>query len=377
MNAAQVAGAVAGVLAAAATASCALAVVAGRRLVLPTERSTIPVIAADTQFVILPATPETLCPGVFGIWAKTDNTHLVVGEILDHDTAAHRVRRRVTAPAARPLKPGEEAIWTSHVFADPGALSADAQSVDLHGDGHAVPAWLIPGPERTAEWAIHIHGIRTTRVTALRSVPAAHQAGMTSLVVSYRGDGEADGLPAAPSMLGSTEWQDLEPAAAYALSHGANGITLVAWSMGAQLALRYLQDGPHRNQITRLVLIAPITDWTATLALALRSAHLPVFLGRMAALVLAAPRMHALVGTSAPIRLDALDWTRNRLHIPTLVIHSRHDTQAPIGPSRRLARANPDTVTLVELTSPGHALEYNTDPGPFTRTIALWLSGSH
>lgn len=369
----QVAVAGTAVVVAAAVACCSLAVVAARRLVLPRPRPTIIVVAYDAESVIVPATPQTLHPGIFGIWAHDDNCHLVVGDILDHDRHAHAVRRRVVHPPARPLYAGESIIWTSHVFAGPEALSSSFENVDLRTSEHVLPAWLIPAPRASTRWAIHIHGIRTTRITALRSVPAAQQAGMTSLVVSFRGDGEADGAPAGASMLGATEWQDLEPAVRYAADHGATHVVLIAWSMGAQVALNYVRRGVSRQFVTGLVLVAPITDWKLALANALRRAHLPAFIARLATQLFASPHLYKVTGAIMPIDLNELDWTRTFLTVPTLVVHSRNDTQAPIQASRQLARANPDVITFVEPTGPDHALEYNTDTDRFTSTISSWL----
>jgi hypothetical protein len=44
--------------------------------------------------------------------------------------------------------------------------------------GGAAPAWLSePAESDDRTWPIHIHGIRTTRITALCSVPIAQELG--------------------------------------------------------------------------------------------------------------------------------------------------------------------------------------------------------
>lgn len=357
----------------AAIGLCGLAIIAARRLVLPRPRPTTHVIRCDNASLTVPADRQTLHPGTFGIWTQDDNTHTVVGEILECDTKARTVRRRIVSDGGRPLRPGEQILWTSHVIPGPGALSTEFEDLELHSDGHTLPAWLVPSPRQTTRWAIHIHGIRTTRVTALRSVPAAQQAGYTSLVISFRGDGEADNTPAAPSMLGATEWHDLEPAIRYARHHGATHIALIAWSMGAEVALNYMQHTDRDQSVDSLALIAPVTDWRAVLANGLRRAHLPTLPAHIAAHVLASPRLHKIAGLRAPVDLSALDWTGTHLAIPTFVIHSRDDTQIPIDTSRQLARSNPDSVTLLETDSADHALEYNVAADHFTATLSTWL----
>jgi pimeloyl-ACP methyl ester carboxylesterase len=196
---------------------------------------------------------------------------------------------------------------------------------------------------------------------------------MTSLIVSFHGDGEAPTPSNGASALGSTEWRDLEPAIEYATSHGATSIALIAWSMGAQLALNYLARGKHRALVGELILIAPITSWNAALRHALRRAHLPAFPANITAWILRTPHLNQIAGIKAPIDLRELDWTTTRLETPTLIVHSQDDTQAPISASRRLAESNPDTVRLIERSDVDHALEYNADPTWFTRVIADWL----
>jgi alpha-beta hydrolase superfamily lysophospholipase len=358
----------------AALAMYVVAVIAARRLVLPHHRPTLKVLACDAESITVPATPQTLHPGIFGVWADSDQHHTLVGEIMSHDERSRTVRRRTIRSSGRELMPGETITWTSHVFPGPAALSPAFENIDLQVDGGIAPAWLIPGARDTTRWAIHIHGIRTTRITALRSVPAANKAGVTSLVVSFRGDGEAPTSPNGASMLGSTEWHDLEPAIRYATSRGATRITIVAWSMGAEVALNYLQKSDRSRFVSDLVLIAPITDWNEAVVHALRRSHLPSFLGRIVAYILRTRRLHRIAGTNAPIDLAELDATHSKLSIPVLIVHSRHDNEAPIEASRALANANLDTVTLVERLDSGHALEYNLDPAWFTETLAGWLS---
>ena len=364
---------VAAILLLAAIGSLILAIIAARRLVLPRKRPALPVLAYDETSITVPATSQTLQPGIFGLWTTPKRGHLVVSDVLEHNTISRTVRRRIIQSTGQPPHSGDSILWTSHVFPGPEALSSAAESLELNVDGGTAPAWLIPGSPGTTRWAIHVHGIRTTRITALRSVPAASAAGITSLVISYHGDGEAPTASNGASMLGSTEWRDLEPAIQFARKHGATDITLIAWSMGAEVAFCYLQNGQSRDLINALVLISPITSWNEALSNALRHAHLPTFIGRLADRILSTAHLHTLAGTPAPINLHELDWTHRIVSIPSLIVHSCHDKESPINASRTLANANRATVTLVESSVGGHALEYNAHPDWFTDTVAAWL----
>ena len=77
------------------------------------------------------------------------------------------------------------------------------------------PSWLFPGGDG-ATWAIHVHGRATTREETLRGVAAFHRAGLTSLVVSYRNDGDAPASPDRRYALGETEWRDIDAAIRFA-----------------------------------------------------------------------------------------------------------------------------------------------------------------
>lgn len=99
------------------------------------------------------------------------------------------------------------------------------------GDGETRDAWLFPGDP--AHWVIHVQGIRTSRGVTLRTVAIAHEAGATSLTITYRR--RRDGPPSRAATLGAREWTELRDAITYARSQGAQRVTVVAWSMGAAL----------------------------------------------------------------------------------------------------------------------------------------------
>ena len=65
-----------------------------------------------------------------------------------------------------------------------------------------------------------------TRQETLRAVPVFRDAGYTTLLVSYRNDGDAPRSDDHRYALGDTEWLDVEAAMRYALDHGARNIVL-------------------------------------------------------------------------------------------------------------------------------------------------------
>src|SRR5690606_28713314 len=110
-----------------------------------------------------------------------------------------------------------------------------------------------------------------SRLVTLRSVEVAERAGLTSLVVTYRGAG--DGPVAQVSYLGQREWSDLADAIAFARLHGASKVFVVAWSMGAGVALELLRREPEAFE--RLVLVAPATNWSHIVRHGIERAGLP------------------------------------------------------------------------------------------------------
>lgn len=354
----------------------ALGIAIARRVVLPSTRRTVSILDADDTTLTLEATRQTTHPGTFGVWFGP-NGHAVIGAIVRHDPAAGTVTRQISRVTGGDLRPAERVRWTGHVYPDAQSLHPDARDVDITVDGGTAPAWLIPShhPGDGDTWAIHVHGIRTTRLTALRSVPAAQQAGYTSLVISYRGDGEGPPVPRNASTLGQTEWRDVDAAVSYALDHGAHTVVLFGWSMGASPVLLTTERSPARDRISAVVLIDPVTEWRAAIRAGAARAHLPEVLGTLVAAILSTPRLSRAAGLAAPIDLRELDWTRaRRLTTPCLVIHSPGDTEIPLALSRRFAAAHPDTVDLVEFPAAAHGWEYNANPDTFNHTITTWLA---
>ncbi|WP_349814818.1 alpha/beta fold hydrolase [Curtobacterium sp. MCJR17_043] len=183
-------------------------------------------------------------------------------------------------------------------------MSPDSAQVTITADGSDRPAWLFPVPGATT-WAIHVHGIHSSRTAVLRGVPDTLDAGMTSLVIGYRGDVEDDrGLPAT---FGSDEWHDLDAAMRYAVDHGAERLVLVGWSMGATIAMHAASDSALRDRVDAMVLVCPALDWFTALRWGAVKAGFPGFLGVLGAGALTLPGLSRLAGMRTPIppRTDA------------------------------------------------------------------------
>jgi pimeloyl-ACP methyl ester carboxylesterase len=354
-----------------------VAIAAARAVVVPARRPTTRIHRCDRTTVTLDADRRTTHDGRFGLWFGGDG-HAVVGRVRSLDPVAGTVTRELLAVRGE-LAGHDRAAWTGHVHAGPETLSRRHREVEVPVAGGVAPAWRIEpaGRARSATWAIHIHGLGSTRVGVLGGVAAADALGMTSLVVSYRGDGEApDAEGGRVSSLGLREWRDVDAAIGHARDRGAEHVVLVGWSLGGAIALQLTEHSAHRDLIDRLVLVGPVTDARTAIRQGARDRRLPGWIAAAAIRVLSDDRSRR-VGLPEPIDFARLDWTRpERLTVPTLVLHSAGDRQVPLSSSVLFAMANPALVRLIELEPAEHGWEYNLDPQGFTDAIVEFLSAA-
>ncbi|GAA1996381.1 alpha/beta hydrolase family protein [Microbacterium pumilum] len=319
--------------------------------------------------VELPRSVLTSAPGRYGLWFGEEfQQHILIGPV--HRVDERYVLRSVLSSTSTIPSDPFEAQLTGHVMNSPSEVDPKWEDIAIPlSDGEVAPAWLFPGRD-DAPWVIHVEGIRTSRLVTLRSVEAAERAGLTSLVITYRGAG--DGPAARVSYLGQREWLDLADAVRFARSRGASQVYVVAWSMGAGIALELLRHDP--TAFERLALIAPATNWMAIVRHGIRRARLPAFLAALVTRTMASSAGSKLIGIPAPLDFHRLDWIDEfTLGIPTLVIHSDGDEEIPFELTREFAAAH-GTVKLVATKTAPHGWEANVDPELFQSTLTAWLA---
>lgn len=311
-------------------------------------------------------TPLTAAAGTYALWYGDQRAdQALVGTIVADD--GHTITRLIERGK---VPEGEfRADWTGHLAASPDELGeCESVAVPLR-DGGTAEAWLFAGTKNPDRWAIHIQGIRTSRLVTLRSVEAARRAGLTSLVITYRGAG--DGPAQLASTLGQREWMDVADAVQFARARGASEVALIGWSMGAGIAL---ETARQTGAIDSLALICPATNWRRIITHGVRRARLPKIIGRGVQWALSSPSASRATGLAEPLDFDRLDWSRpGAVNIPTLVIHSMGDDEIPGELSREFAAAHPDFVTLVETQPAPHGWEANVDPLTFYGALEGWL----
>lgn len=368
------AGALAGVLGAMAALSLRVA----RRVVLPSARlSDTVILGVDTaaQTISLGRTADTRLPGRYGLFTKGTSSYVKVGAVLSENATA--VKRKLLTHIGEESRLSADASFSGWYYDDPAQLHVP-YSAELIGSGVGpCPAWLFPAAGETDTWVVQIHGRGTTRAECLRAVPVFRDLGITSLLVSYRNDGEAPRSRTGTYGLGSTEWRDVEAAIGFARRNGARNIILMGWSMGGAIALQLALTSAHRSLIRAVVLESPVIEWKVVLDYQARLQGVPSTIAGLAIKALGAGWGTPFTRTGSPIPFDRLDIVSRaqELRQPMLILHSDDDGFVPSDASHALAAARPDLVTMQTFHEARHTKLWNYDQDRWTRTIMEWVEG--
>lgn len=312
--------------------------------------------------IVLESSEQTRRPGVYGLeWL---GGRAIAGAVLDEgeDTVTRRLR-----DVDGYLAPGMEVAFDSNVWAgDPSAaLGLPSRAVPVRGELGSMPAWLVPGRERT--WAIVVHGINGTPQNGLRVVPTLHRAGLPTLLITYREDLGAPPSPDGFHHMGLTEWRDLGAAARYALERGARRLVLVGYSMGGAIVAQFMQRSPLASRVDGLVLDAPVLDWKEVLSFNATEMGFPS---------IGALPVEWAIGARIDADWESLDASRHPedFQLPILLFHGTEDEVVPISTSDEFAALLPDRVTYFRVPEAGHTEEWNVDPALYQARLGRFLS---
>ncbi len=326
-----------------------------------------------TQRVVLGRTPQTTADGIYNLWIAHGGWAQLSAEASDRGLG--RIARTVvgTSPGLE-LVAGDRASWSGIYYATPADAGLNARDITITTPAGPCPAWRIDGDPST--WAIHIHGLGSSRTGALRGAQVATELGYTSLVVTYRNTTEGPRVGTGRSTLGHTETADVDEAIGHAVRRGAQRIVLFGWSMGAAIALQLADRPRDHGLITALVLDSPVLDWTENIKANCARSGLPAAAGLLAVPWLAIGPLASMVGLPGPIPLRRFDWITRaaELTTPTLILHGMRDSSAPIRLSHALRDRRADIVTL-ETFDADHTLAWNSDPERWCSAVAAWLRG--
>jgi alpha-beta hydrolase superfamily lysophospholipase len=363
-------------LAAVLGALAAGSVVMARKVVTPARRQAdTRILALDTaaQTITLSRTADTELPGRYGLFTSGTSDYIKLGSVLSEDASS--VKRKLLTHVSADARLAPEAAFSGWYYDHPEQLHLPFTPELIGSTVGPCPAWLFPAGEGDT-WVIQVHGRGTTRAECLRAVPVFHGLGITSLVVSYRNDGEAPRSRNGTYALGATEWRDVDAAVGCARRRGARRIIVMGWSMGGAIALQLALNSAHGDSIAGLILESPVVDWRVVLDYQAKAERVPGAVSRLAIEALQAEWASPLTRTGAAISLDQLDVVARaaELRHPILILHSDDDGFVPSDASHDLVAARPDLVEMQVFKVARHTKLWNYDQERWSASIGTWLT---
>jgi fermentation-respiration switch protein FrsA (DUF1100 family) len=364
---------------AAAAAGAVLTALVARSVVVPprhpAEDVHIDRVDVEAGTITLRATADTLLPGRYSLWFDRNGGHARIGEIVSvADGSVTRSLLEVDFGDIELASTGRISGWY-HLH--PREFPFPYRDVSVPTPLGDAPAWLIPAadPDST-RWVIQVHGRAVRRAETLRASRVFHESGYTSLLVSYRNDGDAPRSPDGRFRLGETEWEDVDAALSYAVAAGATSVVLMGWSMGGATVLQVATRSSMTHMIDGIVLDSPVIDWHETLRYRSSQLHIPAPVQNAALATLTHDWGGIATGLEASVDLDRLDFiSRNdELATRTLLLHSDDDGYVSSASSRQLAELRPDIVTFVPFSIARHTKLWNYDPERWSEAIRTWLA---
>lgn len=249
------------------------------------------------------------------------------------------------------------------------AFGLDFEDVRVPTDLGETPAWLVPPAEGTSSttWAIVVHGIGGRRENGYRFLPTFLQAGMPTMLISYRND---EGAPAGPSgfyAFGLDEWHDLDAAVKVALDRGAQSVVLLGESMGGGIVGQFLRHSGHAGRVKAIVLDAPAVDFSAIVIAEMRRMSIPL------AGLLAGGGIR-LMASRTGLDFAGADVTQEfaAFQGPLFIAHGRADSIVPVATTDRLVAGRRGLTDYLR-TGADHIQSWKEDPVRFDAAFLAFL----
>jgi alpha-beta hydrolase superfamily lysophospholipase len=356
----------------------AASVAVARTIVTPPSRRTddVRILEVDRagHRIVLHSTADSRLPGEYSFWFDGDHGHARVGRILEID--GDRVTRELLQVDFGDLGGARRGRFSGWFWLSPRDLEVRFENVLVETPLGPAPAWRIDPEQPTDRWAILVHGRAVRRSETLRAVAPFRDSGYTSLLISYRNDGDAPRSADFRYALGDREWLDVEAAMRFARDHGATEVVLMGWSMGGATVLQALTRSSLSSMVTGVVLESPVIDWVTTLDFQAKLRRVPPIVRAGVLTLLKSPWAGFFTGLAEPLDLDRLDFVRRATELdrPILLLHSEDDGFVPATASRALAAARPDLVTFVDFEEARHTKLWNYDRTRWEDAIRNWLA---
>lgn len=365
---------------AAVLATAGLSVVVARKVITPPSRReediAVRAVDLDAGLITLKSTADSRLPGQYSFWFTRESGHARIGEIVS--STPKTVTRRIEGVDLGDLSTAKRGRFAGWIYLTPEDLAVPFSEVDIATPLGDAPAWLIPSadPVPSTRWAIHVHGRAVSRPETLRAVPIFREHGFTSLVVSYRNDGEAPRSNDFRYALGDREWLDVEAGMRYAVGHGAREIVLVGWSMGGATVLQALTRSVYSDAVVGVILESPVVDWVAALDFQVKIRRLPRIVRRLVVALFTHRWGRFFTGLAEPLGIQRLDFVARaeELDRPMLILHSDDDGFVPSSASRALASVRPDIVSFEAFEVARHTKLWNYDRERWEGAIRDWIA---
>lgn len=354
-----------------------------REVIVPPKRrkpdTRILDVDLERGLIELSRSGDAVTPGVYSLWFNDDHGLARVGDIVAESELS--VTRELVAVEYGDIESAPMARIAGWWWSHPRDLALPYDNVTIETELGAAPAWVFPAETGKAVadgcWVIQVHGRASRRQEALRSVPVFRSEGWTSLLISYRNDGDAPYTVDGRYSLGDSEWADVEAAMRFAIDHGAKHLVLMGWSMGGATVLQAATRSPLARYIRGISLDSPVIDWVSTLDAIAGETGLPPVARQLTLVAMSAPWGRLITGKREPINLARLDFVTRaqELDVPILIQHSDDDGYVPVDGSRALAKARPDIVSFVPWRVARHTKLWNLDRDRWEGAIREWLRG--
>ncbi len=371
----------AGVLA--AGAAIGIAILAAREILVPptTREQDTAIVGVDhaAKTITFSRSLDAVTDGLLSLWFHAAQGHARIGHIVSETD--HTVTRELVRVDFGDIDSARHGRFNGWFYLYPSDLGVDYENVVIETELGPAPAWLVhPDPQNALDaegrWVIQVHGRAVMRAETIRAIPVFRDAGYTSLLVSYRNDLEAPFSEDGRYSLGDTEWKDVEAAIAFAINHGAASVVLMGWSMGGATVLQAVSRSSLAAVVNGVVLDSPVIDWVNALDFQAKAKGVVKPLRTLVYAMIGSKWGRPFTGLTTPIDLRRLDFVRRavEIEVPTLILHSDDDRYVPSAPSRALAEARSDIVTLESFHTARHTKLWNYDPERWNGAISHWLA---
>ena len=248
------------------------------------------------------------------------------------------------------------------------ALGLSFETVTYKTELGDAEAWFVPAANMAGPWAVYVHGIGGIRENGYRQLSILNEAGVPTLLITYRNDNGAPTEANPIYSFGVNEWRDVDGAVSWMLERGAPNVILVAESMGGGIAGQFLMHSDKTDKVVALALDAPALDFTEVVADKIGARMIP-FARSIANAALLVFDTYRNAHLSSAVSFDAVA----NFPGPLFLAHGTADALVPITISDRLVTARKAPTTYLR-TEANHLLSFKENPERYRAEMGGFLT---